>query len=80
MVVLGGGAVSYERGTPVGGGGKRQAPFHTNIGALAREPMWTGSLLLKPASPRTGRDCVKSHRSSYMGLYPQTPAGPGKKL
>ena len=24
-----------------------------------------------PISPYSGRDCVKSHRSSYTGLYPQ---------
>ena len=25
----------------------------------------------RPISPYSGRDCVKSHRSSYTGLYPQ---------
>ena len=29
-----------------------------------------------PLSPYSGRDCVKSLRSSYTGLYPQTPPPP----
>ena len=30
-------------------------------------------MLRTPISPHSGRDCVKSLRSSYTGLYPQTP-------
>ena len=62
-------AVSYERGTPVGyhprvlipGFGFRDQGSGTGVRST-----------FGPISPDSGRDCEKSLRSSYTGLYPQS--------
>ena len=84
MLVLGGGAFSYERGTPVAG--------HTKVGVLTQLLQLSLGLFVLtsltslvspgahpsrvhstcgPISPYSGRDCVKSLRPSFTGLYRQ---------
>ena len=82
MVVQRGIGVSYERGTPgdrfglhlVCLVGSRRA----QSGRLKGLSRWFTPALLRQVkpiyrgtSPYSGRDCVKSRKSSHTGLYPQ---------
>ena len=66
---LGRGVVSHERGTPVctAWSGRRLGFRIQVVGCKVQCFEMSG-----PISPHSGRDCVKSLRSSYSGLYPQS--------